>query len=142
MSEENIEVSRRLVSEAFGEGKVELIDEHVAESFVGHDPLLGDEDREASKQSIVNYRAAFPDLSFTVDDAFAADDKVVIRWTAQGTFENALMGIEPTGERGDPVSGITIDRYEDGELVESWTHWDALLFMRNLGVVGDAAATA
>jgi steroid delta-isomerase-like uncharacterized protein len=142
MFEENIATSQRLLTDAFGTGNLDLIDEVCTEDFVGHDPLLGDQDREASKQSIADYRAAFPDLSFTIDDAFAADDKVVIRWTAEGTFQNPMMGVEPTGERGEPVSGITIDRYEDGKMAESWTHWDALRLMRNMGVVGEGAATA
>ncbi len=142
MFEENIAISQRLLTEAFGAGKLDLVDDSCTEDFVGHDPLLGDQDREASKESIASYRAAFPDLSFTVDDAFAAGDKVVIRWTASGTFEHPLMGVEPTGERGDPVSGITIDRYEDGRIAESWTHWDALRLMRNMGVVGAGAAAA
>ncbi|MFI5121470.1 MAG: ester cyclase [Vicinamibacteria bacterium] len=142
MFEENIATSQRLLTEAFGAGNLDLVDEFCSDDFVGHDPLLGDTDRAASKQSIADYRAAFPDLSFTVDDIFAADDKVVYRWTGQGTFKNPLMGIEPTGESGDPVSGITIDRYEDGKIVESWTHWDALGLMRNMGVVGEGAATA
>jgi predicted ester cyclase len=140
MLEENIGVSQRLLTEVFGEGKLELIDEYCAENYVGHDPLSGDQDREASKQQITDYRNAFPDLAFTVDDVFAADDKVVMRWTGNGTFENALMGIEPTGTSGDPVHGITIDRYEDGLVVESWNQWDTLTFMRNLGVVGQEAA--
>jgi steroid delta-isomerase-like uncharacterized protein len=140
MFEENIATSQRLLTEAFGAGNLDLVDESCTEDYVGHDPLLGDTDRAASKQSIADYRAAFPDLAFTIDDIFAADDKVVYRWTGQGTFENALMGVEPTGERGDPVSGITIDRFEDGKIAESWTHWDALGLMRNMGVVGEAAA--
>lgn len=142
MFEENIAVSRRLVTEALGEGKVELIDELCAEDFVGHDPLTGDQDREAAKRSAAGYKSAFPDLSFTVDDAFIADDKVVLRWTGTGTFENALMGIEPTGESGEPISGITIDRFEDGIVVESWNQWDTLRFMRNLGAVGAGVETA
>ncbi len=100
MFEETIAASQRLITEAFGEGNLDLIDELCAENFVGHDALVGDQDREASKQTIAGYRAAFPDLSFTIDDAFAADDKAVIRWTAEGTFENELLGLQPTGERG------------------------------------------
>src|SRR3954449_4640675 len=142
MFEENLATSQRLLTETFGEGNVDLIDEHSTEGYVGHDQLNGDQNREASKQSVLDYRAAFPDLEFTIEDAFAADDRVVIRWSAMGTFENALMGIEPTGEGGDPVRGITIDRYEDGLIAESWTNWDSLTFMRNLGAVGQEATAA
>jgi predicted ester cyclase len=140
MFEENLATPQRLLTETFGKGNVDLIDEHSTENYVGHDQLSGDQDLAASKQSVLDYRGAFPDLTFTVEEAFAADDKVVMRWSAVGTFENALMGIEPTGETGEPVRGITIDRYEDGLVAESWTSWDTMTFMRNLGVVGQEAA--
>ena len=141
MFEEATAVSQRILKEAFSEGNLDLIDELCTEDFVGHDPLLGDQDREAAKQSMAGYRAAFPDLSFSVDDCFAADDKVVTRWTATGTFENELMGLQPTGERGQPIEGINIDRFEDGLIAESWTQWDTMQFMRDIGAVPEGAAT-
>ncbi len=52
------------------------------------------------------------------------------------------MGLQPTGERGTPIAGITIDRFEDGLIVESWTQWDTLQFMRDLGAVPEGAASA
>jgi steroid delta-isomerase-like uncharacterized protein len=142
MFEQTVAVSQRLLTEAFGEGKLELIDELCTEDFVGHDPLQGQQDREAVKATISTYRQAFPDLAFTIEDAFAAGDKVVIRWTGTGTFENELMGMQPTGERGDPVEGITIDRFEDDQIAESWTQWDTLRFMRDLGAIPEGVATA
>jgi hypothetical protein len=42
------------------------------------------------------------------------------------------MGIEPTGAHGS-VEGITIDRYKGGKLVESWTQFDALGLLKQLG---------
>ena len=138
-TQENIAVSRRLVEDAFGGGNLDLIDELSTEHYVDHDPMLGDQDRESVKQTIAGYREAFPDLAFTVKDVFAADDKVVIRWRAEGTFEHAFLGQEPTGEKGEPVEGIGIDRFEDGKIAESWGQWDTLRFMRNIGAVPEAA---
>ena len=142
MFEETIAVSQRILKEAFSEGNLEVIDELCTEDFVSHDPLAGNQDRATAKQTMAGYRAAFPDLSFTVDECFAADDKVVTRWTAIGTFENELMGLQPTGEAGDPIQGITIDRFEDGLIAESWTQWDTMQFMRDIGAVPEGAATA
>jgi steroid delta-isomerase-like uncharacterized protein len=139
MAQANIETSRRLIEEAFSEGRLELLDELCADGFISHDPIAGDQDVEGVKQSISGYRDAFPDLTFTIDDVFAADDKVVMRWTAVGTFENAFMGLEPTGEKGDPVRGMSIDRYdEDGKLAETWGQWDTLTLMRDIGAVPQA----
>jgi steroid delta-isomerase-like uncharacterized protein len=143
MSEDNIAASRRVFEEAWNEGNLDVIDEIVAEDAVDHDPL-GDRDRDGVKEAIQGYRAAFPDLTITVDDIFAAGDRVVMRWTADGTFENEFMGQQPTGERGQPIHGIAIDRFgDDGRLVESWSQWNVLAFMQNIGLVpSEATATA
>jgi predicted ester cyclase len=136
-TQEQIAASQRVLSEAFGEGNLDVVDELCLGDYVDHDPLLGDQDREGVKRAIASYRAAFPDLAFTVEDAFAADDKVVLRWSAEGTFENEFMGQPPTGERGEPVAGIGIDRYEGDKIAESWGQWDTLRFMRNIGAIED-----
>ena len=62
-----------------------------------------------------------------------------MRWKAEGTFENEFMGQQPTGEKGEPVYGIGIDRFEDGKVAESWTQWDTLRFMRNIGAMPETA---
>lgn len=142
MSEANIAASRRLIEEGFSGGDLDLVDELCTEGFVNHDILAGDQDREASKQTIAGYRQAFPDLSFSIEDVFAAGDKVVMRWTAQGTFENEFMGQQPTGERGDPVGGISIDRFEGDRIAESWSQWDTLTLLRNVGALPEAAVGA
>jgi steroid delta-isomerase-like uncharacterized protein len=143
MSQENIASSRRLLEETFNRGNFSVIDELSTEDFVGHDPLMGDEDKEASKQAISGYRDAFPDLHATIEDIFAAGDKVVYRWSVEGTFENEIMGLQPTGERGSPVRGITIDRFEGDKIAESWSQWDTLTFMRDIGAIpSEAAASA
>ena len=141
MSDDQLSASKRVIEEGFNQGNLDVIDEVCAENWVGHDPISGDEDREAAKTSMSMYRSAFPDLHFTIEDQFAADDRVVTRWTGVGTFENELMGLQPNHEKGQPIHGITIDRYDGGECVESWTSWDTLQFMKDVGAV-PAEATA
>ncbi len=141
MSAENVAASRRFMEEAFNKGNLDVVDEICAEDFVNHDPLMGDQDKDAGKESIASYRQAFPDLHADIEEMIDAGDTVVYRWSANGTFENEIMGLQPTHEKGDPVKGITIDRYEGGELVESWSQWDTLTFMRDIGAVPAAAAS-
>ena len=142
MSEENIATSKRGLEEAFNRGNLSVIDEDTTDDFVAHDPIAGDQGREASKQQIASYRQAFPDIHITVDDIFAAGDKVVMRWAGQGTFENESWGSSPLIQTGDPVHGITIDRYEGDKIAESWTQWETLTLMRNVGAVPSEKATA
>jgi predicted ester cyclase len=139
MSQENIAASKRLIEEGFNRGNVDVIDELCADGFVDHDPLMGDQDVAAAKQTMAGYREAFPDIHITIEDIFDAGDKVVYRWTGEGTFENEMMGLEPTHESGDPVRGVTIDRFEGDKVVESWTHFDTLTLMRNVGAVSEQA---
>jgi predicted ester cyclase len=44
------------------------------------------------------------------------------------------MGMAATGKQAT-VTGITIDRIVDGRFVESWTNWDTLGLMQQLGVI-------
>jgi steroid delta-isomerase-like uncharacterized protein len=137
---QNAETSRRFIEEAFNRGNLGVIDELAADGFVNHDPLMGEQDKDASKQQIAAYREAFPDIHITVEDVFEAGDKVCMRWTGEGTFENELMGLQPTGQRGDPVKGISIDRYDaDGKVAESWNQWDTLTLLRNMGAISEEA---
>ena len=140
MSAENIKTVERLFDEVWNQGKLELIDELCAEGYTDHDPLLGESDREAMKAAISGYRAAFPDLEFTIEEIFAAGDRVIVRWTASGTFENELMGLAPTGEKGSPVEGMGISRLEDGKVVETHSQWDTLRFMKDIGAVPEGTA--
>jgi steroid delta-isomerase-like uncharacterized protein len=142
MSEENIAVVRRLIDEVRNQGRLEVIDELANEDFVGHDPAVGGEfDRESVKPQIQMYRSAFPDLHLEIEEIFACGDKVVMRWRSEGTFENELMGAQPTHQKVT-ITGITIDRFEDGKVVEEWDQWDNLKLMRDIGAIPEMQAAA
>ena len=78
------------------------------------------------------YRNAYPDLQFTVEDQIAEGDKVVTRWTGNGTHKGELMGIPPTGVQVTET-GSDIIRYVGGKAVEEWTSYDLLVMMQQLG---------
>jgi predicted ester cyclase len=84
-------------------------------------------------------RAGVPDLTVTVEDQIADGDKVATRWTAQGTHDGELMGIDPT-RRTAVVTGITVQRIGDGgQIVEGWTNWDMLGMLQQLGIAPQPA---
>ena len=130
----NEAASRRLFEELWGKGDLAIVDELASRDLVERHPGVRDDVHGpiALKQLVLLYRTAFPDLHVTVDDAICDRDKVVIRWTARGTHEGELMGLVPTGVAA-AVSGITIDRYADGKLIESWTSWDTMALLEQLG---------
>jgi len=141
-AESNMAISRRLLEEAFNAGNIAVVDELVTADVINHDaarpePTVG---MDAAKASIQGYRTAFPDLRIMIEDQIADDDSVVTRWTAKGTHEGELMGMAATGKQAT-VTGITIDRIMDNRIAESWTNWDTLGMLQQLGVV-PALATA
>jgi len=131
------QASRRLIEESFNQGNFALADELVAPDAVDHDPatpaqMRGLRGPEVVKRTAGMYRAAFPDVRIIVDDVIVAGDKVVLRWHSEGTHRGELAGLAPTGVRGS-VTGISIDQWKDGKVVETWTEWDNLGLARQLG---------
>jgi steroid delta-isomerase-like uncharacterized protein len=127
---------RRDPEEIWSAGRVDLIDELYHEDFVLHDPSSPESDagREEYHEYVETYRRAFPDAEYTVDTIVADEDTVMLRYTADGTHDGELLGIEPTGKRVT-VSGMEEYRVEDGAIVEMWTNYDSLGLFQQLGVV-------
>lgn len=128
------QVSRKILEDVFGQGKVEYLDQVCDPSFKAHDPLTGEADVAGLKQEAQMYRAAFPDLKGTIHGVCAEGDTVCMLWRMSGTHQKPLMGIQPTGKKVN-VEGISFDRYRNGKLVESFVQWDTLGFLRTLGVL-------
>jgi len=129
-------IARRETEEIFGKGNLDVADEIIAPEYVGHDPALPEPTRgpEGVKQAAAGYRAAFSDMTVTVEQQVAEGDTVVTRWTARGTHDGELFGIAPTGKQGT-VTGISIERFVDGKVVEDHTNWDTFGLMQQLGAV-------
>ncbi len=134
--EQNIQAQQRW-GEAANHGKLEVLDEVLAEDIVDHDSAPGQRPgREGIKGFFADLRRAFPDLHTEVDQIVAADDKVAIRYTIRGTHEGDFMGIAPTG-RGINVAATQIARYENGKAVERWGNTDQLGLLSQLGAFDD-----
>jgi steroid delta-isomerase-like uncharacterized protein len=133
---DNKSIVRRAFEELFNTGNLAVADQIYAAEYVGHDPALGQELRgpDGFKMYVRMYRNAFPDLQITIDDQVAEDDEVVTRFTARGTQRGELFGIPPTGE-SVTITGIAVDRLAGGKLVESWSNYDMLGLLRQLGFV-------
>ena len=109
-------------------------DELLAPDFVFHDASTTIQGREAYHHYLAPFFTAFPDMHYTIEDLIAEGDRVVARYTAQGTQTGGLMGMAPTGK---PVTltQIIIYRFANGKYVEGWTNADALGVLQQLGVV-------
>lgn len=133
--DDNLVIARRFIEEVLNGGDLAVADELLGPGFVEHHPRPGQRPgRDGFKQRIAMLRTAFPDLQYTLDDEFAAADKVVIRVTARGTHQGELAGLAPTGRRFT-MSGIVIFRIAGGKIIERWANYDNLSMLQQLGAV-------
>ena len=65
------------------------------------------------------------------------DDKVDLL-DRRRHVENEMMGSSPL-TRGRPGEGRHLDRFEGDKVAESWTHFDTLTLMRNVGAIPEQA---
>jgi steroid delta-isomerase-like uncharacterized protein len=136
VSEESKRIIRRLIEEAYNSGRLEVVDELVLPDVIAHDPALQRDvvGAEALKELIGAFRRAFPDFLVLIEDQLADGDRVTIRWAARGTHQGDLWGIAATGKEVT-ITGTSLYRFAIGRIAESWTHWDAIGLMQQLGVV-------
>ncbi len=80
------------------------------------------------------FRSAIPDLKMVVEDMIAEGDKVVLRYTLEGTHEGELFGVPPTGQRLS-IKSISVERVSNGKIREHWRVTDSLDMMQQLGVI-------
>ena len=134
-TEDNKALVRRLYEEVFNRGNLSTVDELLAADYIDHTALPGTSPGpEGLKQFISMFRAAFPDLHFTIEDMIAEGDTVVVRQTYRGTHQGNLMGIPPTGKQVT-ISALHIYRVAGGKIVEGWVNSDDLGMMQQLGVI-------
>ena len=143
MASDNKELSRRILEEVWNQQNLDAVDEMISATFVQHDSQspLGVRGIAEYKQFVRHYLSAFPDCQFTVEDQIAEGSMVVTRWTVTGTHSGNLGNIPASGRRMS-VTGISWSRVEDGKFVESWTSWDTLGMLQQLGVAEAPARRA
>ncbi len=61
----------------------------------------------------------------------AEGDRIVKRWTVTGTHQGELMGLPASGKQAT-WTGMTIYRFVEGEIMESWWAYDALGMMQQI----------
>ncbi len=131
---EPVEIMRHFFEDVWNKGDMTAADDCFAGPHVTHDPDHAWVTRgaEGMKRLVSLYRAAFPDLRISVEDCLEAGDRVVTRWVLRGKNTERWFGHAPTG-RAVEVSGIQIDRFEDGKSTETWMQWDMLGMLIGLG---------
>jgi predicted ester cyclase len=135
MSERN-KAASRAVFEIWTTGELPRLDQFVAPDVVHHDPYdpHGAEGIEGHRKTIAANRLAFPDMRITIEEQIAEGDMLATRWTSEMTHKGSLGGEQPSGNRVT-ISGITMERFREGKVVEAWRSMDVLGLLRQIGAL-------
>lgn len=124
-----------LVTKLWSTGKAE-----VAEQLYGTNAQRSDPNQPGpihGMQGILSYvaevRTGFPDFKLEVNTAVRDGDKLAAEWTGTGTHQGEFQGIAPTGRRIQ-ISGMAINRVENGQIAEERIYFDRLGLFEQLGV--------
>ena len=123
MNQDNKARMRRYFEETLSKGNMAYVDE-----------IATGEMAENLKRGATGLRSSFADMSDQVLDQMAEGEKVVTRFKGGGVHRGVFMGVAPTGKTVT-WTGISIDRFEEGKIVERWTEINVLGVLQQLGFV-------
>jgi len=134
LSDANKALVRRWFQEVWNQGRVEVIDELLAQNArihgLGGDPEL--RGPALFKPFFFAFRTAFPDIHIDILQIIAEDDYVSVHCRVTGTHKGALQAYVAT-QRRIQFAGIGIARIQDGKIVEGWNHFDFMELYKQIG---------
>lgn len=104
---------------------------HQIPSVVGH-PLT--ESRQVWQNLVDHFHQSFSDVEEKVLFQIAENEFVATQWQTTGTHTGEYLSYPATGKRVS-WSGIQIDQFDQGKIVESWVVWDMYSLFSQLGFV-------
>jgi steroid delta-isomerase-like uncharacterized protein len=131
MVPENEAVVRRFIEELWNDGDLAVADELLSPAHVHHIGERRLEGPEGVKDAVTNFRRAFPDLHFAIEEVVSDGDRVVVRWIGTGTQEGPFYDLAATG-RVARWSGMDLVHLEDGRIVELWANADSMALFEQL----------
>lgn len=135
-TDQNKSTLSRLVEEGYNKHNFKLLDEIFAKDAISHDPSQPNLGRgpDGARESMKMYTTAFPDSKIVIEREIAEGDYVVQHLRTSGTHTGPLGPIPATGKKTN-VTGVIISKLQGGKVVETWSLWDQLSLMQQLGVV-------
>ena len=133
-----------LLTELWNSGNLELLAQVYGDDTKRSDPNTPQpvHGTQPIADYIAEVRTGFPDFKIEIKQQVGEGDQVVSEWTCTGTHKGVYQGI-PAAGRYVTVPGVSVNRIQDGKIVEEHAYFDRLGLLQQLGVVpGQSAATA
>jgi steroid delta-isomerase-like uncharacterized protein len=120
MAREDIEKLVQRWTEAVATGRLDVLDELLAEDVIdrsGTTPVSGVESFKGRAGAV---RGAFAGIQIVVEDLIVEGDAIAWRWVLTGTHVGLFAGLAPTGRRAT-LRGGNFQRLKGGRVAEHWT---------------------
>ena len=127
---------QRMFDEGFATGDDAVVDELCSPDLVEHQFGMagaGADAIAARQGAIRDVHRAFPDMTFTIEDAVESGDTIWVRVRGRGTATGPFFG-PPSGRPVD-ITVIDIARVVDGRIVEHWGVPDRFALLAQTGVL-------
>lgn len=136
-TETNKEIVRRVMEEGVNRHDREVLRRFLAPDYARHSQATTSMPEIRGRDQMLEFFeasfSAFPDWNEEIVVMVAEGDKVAIITKGTGTHEGAFGGIPATGKPVE-VYNFIFHRLEDGKIVETWTGWDNLAFLMQVGL--------
>lgn len=131
----NSAIALRLINEVWNAGSLEVLDEIMAPDFVSHGPTHDEtKNLDDFRTFVAAMRSAFPDLVITAEQVIADGERMAVAWRVTGTNTGTLDELPATGQSAS-LLGVTLYRFADGKIAESWYAWNELDLLTQLGLI-------
>jgi len=127
----NKEVVRRLYEDCLNTRNFKLMGEFVDNDYEGFAGDKGPSGFEATVKAVIQ---GFPDMQWKVEDLIEEGDKVVIRWSWQGTNTGPLRGF-PASLKHVSDHGMVIYQFRNHKIVKAWMESDRLGVLQQIDVI-------
>ena len=133
----NADLIRRWFEEVWNQGREATIDELCSKQAVGHGQTHDGSDLvgpEHFKKFWRAFRAGFSSVHVEIQQTIEEGELVMARWTLTAQHTGVFMGKQPSGAR-ITTTGMSMQRFVGGQIVEAWDNWDQLGAFTQLGAV-------
>jgi steroid delta-isomerase-like uncharacterized protein len=138
---DNEVAARRFLVDVWSKGNMGAVDELVSPDFAFILSFMATHGTDAFKELVRRNRAAFRDLTYTVEDIVAGEDKAAAYWKMNSTHVGVWRNIAPTNKQV-AIEGMTFFKFSDGQIVEAKVQNDVLGLMQQLDAVSIKATAA
>jgi predicted ester cyclase len=134
--DQNITLTRRFIQDVWNKRSPEDADNIIDPNciFYSNGVLMGEVGPEVIKKMIARNLEEFPDFTMIIEDVFAKENKVSLRYLFRGNYKKLNKAVQN--------EAIGILEFNKGKIVKLWLANDQLSVFRQLGFIMKPPADA